>query len=59
VGQIARYLGWVESELATDDPVHGLIVTQTASQRLKYAVQALKDRELATYKLNFYFEVQS
>ncbi len=59
VGQIARYLGWVESELAGDNPVHGLIVTQTASQRLKYAVQALKDCELATYKLNFYFELQS
>lgn len=59
VGQIARYLGWVGSELAMDEAVRGLIVTQTASQRLKYAAKALKDCELATYKLNFYFEVQN
>lgn len=59
VGQIARYLGWAEAELAADNQVHGLIVTQTASERLKYAVRALKDCELATYKLNFHFKVQS
>ncbi|MCL9815278.1 endonuclease NucS domain-containing protein [Natranaeroarchaeum aerophilus] len=59
VGQIARYLGWAEAELAVDNQVHGLIVTQTASERLKYAVRALKDCELATYKLNFHFEMQN
>ena len=59
VGQIARYLGWVDSEIAGDHEVHGLIVTQTASERLRYAVRALKDCKLATYKLNFYFEMQS
>jgi RecB family endonuclease NucS len=56
VGQIARYIGWVNSELAGETQVHGLIVTQTASQRLKYAVQALADCDLATYKLDFEFE---
>lgn len=55
VGQIARYLGWVNSELADGVPVHGLIVTQTASQKLKYAVQALSDCELSTYRLDFEF----
>jgi hypothetical protein len=55
VGQIARYLGWVDSELADEAAVHGLIVTQTASQRLKYAVEALEDCELSSYKLNFEF----
>jgi RecB family endonuclease NucS len=56
VGQIARYIGWVNSELAGETQVHGLIVTQTASQRLKYAVQALADCDLATYKLDFEFK---
>lgn len=55
VGQIARYLGWVNSELADGVPVHGLIVTQTASQKLKYAIQALRDCELSTYRLDFEF----
>ena len=55
VGQIARYIGWVESEIADGSPVHGLIVTQTASQRLQYAVQALADCGLATYRLDFEF----
>lgn len=59
VGQISRYIGWVESELAEEGEVHGLIVTQTASQRLMYAVQALDDCELATYKLDFRFDMAS
>jgi len=29
VGQIACYIGWIESELASDKQVHDLIVTQT------------------------------
>lgn len=55
VGQIARYIGWVGSELAKGAEVHGLIVTQTASQRLWFAVQALADCQLATYRLDFKF----
>lgn len=59
VGQIARYIGWVENELSKSAQVHGLIVAQTASQRLKYAVQALADCKLVTYKLDFKFDVAS
>ncbi len=57
VGQISRYIGWVKNELVDGSQVHGLIVTQTASRRLKYAVQALADCKLATYKLDFQFEI--
>lgn len=55
VGQIARYIGWVESEIANGSSVHGLIVAQTASQRLRFAVQALSDCNLSTYRLRFSF----
>lgn len=57
VGQIARYLGWVDSELADEGETRGVVVTQTASQRLKYAVRALSDCELATYRLDFEFSL--
>lgn len=55
VGQIARYLGWVQENLAKDKKVEGLLITRSASEELKYAVKALKNCKLFTYEVHFKF----
>jgi len=56
VGQISRYIGWVKEEIAEDDEeVQGMIITQSASQRLKYAVIAMDDCLLKEFRLKFQF----
>ncbi|MEM3697685.1 MAG: hypothetical protein QXQ94_09340 [Candidatus Bathyarchaeia archaeon] len=55
VGQIARYLGWVETHLAKGKNVKSLIITRSSSEELRYAVKALKNCKLFTYELQFKF----
>jgi hypothetical protein len=55
VGQIARYLGWVQENLGRNRKIEGLLVARSASEELKYAVKALKDCRLFTYEIQFRF----
>jgi len=45
VGQICRYVGWVEENLAkgTSTKVYGIILTQNVDTKLKYAIKPIKD----------------
>ena len=44
VGQICRYVGWVEEALATDrSDVHGLILALSVDDSLRYALKATRD----------------
>ncbi len=40
VGQIGRYLAWVQERYQTD--VRGIIISQTRSKKLEYAVKSLR-----------------
>jgi len=55
VGQIARYLGWVHENLSKNKKVEGLLIARSASEELKYAVNALKGCKLLTYEIQFKF----
>jgi len=55
VGQIARYIGWVKEEISEGEEVEGLIITQTASEQLKHAVEALDNSTLKEFSLKFDF----
>jgi len=57
-GQIARYIGWVKENLAKEKRVYGLLIANSVSERLKYAVKALKNCKLATYEVAFKITVQ-
>ena len=59
VGQIARYMGWVQEHLANGQPVHGLIVTHEQDERLRYAVRMLPNVQAWTYRVNFEFHRES
>ncbi len=52
VGQILRYLGWVEKNLKTK--VRGIIIVNEPDERLEYALYPIKNLiELKFYKVNF------
>lgn len=40
-GQILKYMGWVKKELANGKPVRGIIIANSFSEQLKYAVDAV------------------
>jgi RecB family endonuclease NucS len=55
VGQIARYIGWVQENVGKDKKVEGILVARSASEELKYATKALKQCKLFTYEIQFKF----
>ena len=52
VGQITRYMGWIEENLH-DDKVKGIIVAGKYDEKLYYAQKRLKDVEVFLYEVNF------
>lgn len=53
VGQIARYMAWVQANLETERPVRGMIVAKAINDDLKLACSLLKDVELIEYEMTF------
>jgi hypothetical protein len=54
VGQVARYLGWVRSNLAAPGQlVEAIIVAHDADQSLRYAVSAVSGLSLLRYEVSF------
>lgn len=54
IGQLARYLGWVREEIAENpENVKGMVISQSPSTRLRYAVKAMNNCELAEFELSF------
>ena len=57
VGQIARYVGWVRRNLATEDEtVEGMVIAHQADDQIKYALDVVPDISLRTYKIEFHLE---
>jgi len=55
VGQILRYMGWVEAELLeAGETVKGLIIAQQADEKLRYALRRLPDVDLMLYRVDFH-----
>jgi len=54
VGQAARYMGWVRAELAGEHQrVDGIIVAHEQDLQLAYAVSAVPDLSILTYRIDF------
>ena len=55
VGQILRYMGWVQERmLEPGATVHGLIVAHEADERIRYALKRVKDVTLKLYQVEFH-----
>lgn len=54
VGQLLRYRSWVRRNLADEnEDVEGLIISEEAGPRIKYALADLPDVAVATYSVQF------
>lgn len=54
VGQVLRYVGWVQEHLAKDgETVEGLIISRFADDRLHYATRAAPAVRYMTYEVEF------
>ena len=54
IGQLMRYMSWVEDRIANGRKVNGIIVAQSIDDRLKRSVRMIPSRvELFEYKLIF------
>lgn len=53
IGQLARYMGWIEEHESNGQPTRGIIIASQYDNRLYYAAKKLKDVELYLYKVDF------
>ncbi len=54
VGQLLRYIGWVEENLAKpDQKVRGIIIAKEVDDALRYAVKGLPHVTVLTYQVDF------
>ena len=54
VGQVLRYMGWVQHKLATpDERVEGLIIARSLDLKLHYALSRVADVSVRTYRVAF------
>jgi RecB family endonuclease NucS len=54
-GQLLRYLGWVEVNLARGKPVKGILVASDFSEGCRYAIKAAPSIQLKKYEVQFKF----
>ena len=55
VGQILRYMGWVQHAIADGAPVRGLIVASDFTERARFAAAAVPTVDLKQYEVQFAF----
>lgn len=53
VGQLTRYMGWVEEKLSKGKPSKGIIIAAQYDERLYYALKKIKDVEVFLYRIDF------
>lgn len=53
LGQILRYMGWIDRNIAQGKKVKGIIVAQSIDEKLRYAVSQVKNVKLFEYKVQF------
>jgi hypothetical protein len=53
VGQLARYMGWLQEHKTNGKPTKGIIIAARYDERLHYALKMLKDVEVYLYRVDF------
>lgn len=54
-GQILRYMGWVQENIAQNSATRGIVIASNFKEKLKYAVLAMPSMELKRYHVEFSF----
>ena len=53
VGQLARYMGWLEENKTNGKVTKGIIIAAQYDQRLYYALKKMQDAEVYLYRVDF------
>lgn len=53
VGQLTRYMGWLEEHKTGGAPTRGIIIAGEYDQKLHYALKKIKDVEVYLYRVDF------
>ena len=56
IGQLTRYMGWVEEHKSNGKPTKGIIIAAKPDERLRYAMKKVPDVELFLYRIDFKLE---
>lgn len=56
VGQLARYMGWLEENKTKGKTTKGIIIAAQYDNRLYYALKKMKDTEVYLYRVDFKLE---
>ena len=56
VGQLARYMGWLETHKTEGKPTKGIIIAAQYDQRLEYALKKFPGAEIYLYRVDFRLE---
>jgi hypothetical protein len=56
IGQVARYMGWVQQTIGKDRAVRGIIVAKEISDALRYAVSVVPNVTLFEYQVEFHLK---
>src|SRR5262249_2872192 len=53
VGQLTRYMGWLEEHKSGGQPTKGIIIAGRYDEKLSYALKILRDAEVYLYQVDF------
>ena len=53
IGQLLRYMGWIEANMETAKPVRGIIVAKEITNDLKLAASRISGVRLVEYEISF------
>jgi len=56
IGQLTRYMGWLEEHKTNGKPTKGIIIAAQYDDRLHYALKKVKDVEVYLYRVDFKLE---
>jgi hypothetical protein len=56
IGQISRYIAWVEENLAKGKKVKGVIIVSEANEKIRYSLKKFPDADLYLYRVKFNLE---
>jgi CRISPR/Cas system-associated exonuclease Cas4 (RecB family) len=54
LGQVLRYMGWVEENLARGESVEGLIIAEAVDERLRLALRNTRNINVLLYEVDFH-----
>jgi restriction system protein len=53
IGQLTRYMGWLEEHKTQGKATKGIIIASAYDQKLRYALRKVQDVDVYTYQVDF------